>query len=53
MVEQTLNERYKPVLLVFVGHMNGHQYDAEYKFSQEGLLEITPDAVARYMKLKA
>ena len=33
--------------------MNGQQYDAEYYFSQEELLAINPDAVARYIKFKA
>ena len=33
MVEKTLNERYKPVLLAFMGHMNGQEYDTEYFFS--------------------
>ena len=53
MVEQTLNERYKPLLWDFMVQMNGQQYYAEYKCSQEELLAITPDAVARYVKLKA
>ena len=45
MVEQTLNEQYKLVLLNFMVHMNGQDYDAEYNFSQEKLILINTDAV--------
>ena len=53
MVEQTLNKRYKPFLLALLGHINGQEYDSEYNFSQEGLISINTDDVARYMKFIA
>ena len=53
MVEQTLNERFKPVLLAFMVHMNVQECDAEYNFIREELIAITLDTVARYMRFKA
>ena len=53
MVEHTNNERYKPLLLAFMGHMNCQQCDTKQIFSQYELLTIIPDEVARYMKFKA
>ncbi|KAL3656182.1 hypothetical protein V7S43_018990 [Phytophthora oleae] len=46
-------KRYKSILCEFMAFRAGHAFDADTVFSQETLLEITPDKVCHWMNLRA